>query len=305
MIRGIKITASDTAPMPPEEVDFSITIDFEKGTSNPKRIFDAASAIIEGLERFDRAAAISIDAGIDPVMVLEDVERGSLKILLRNLLKSVDDDALKDLEWKKQVGKYLVRAKYIALEWLDEDRADVKISDLREGLQKIASETDVRYLPDYSFADGDKLVSALEKIQDAKRILRPSEKIIFETDEMSYSLNTSSTWSPTEVSGEETTTRDSYGRAERIYTIRKPDYLGNTMWQFRHGKASVSAPVLDEEWIGRFRSGNVVIKPGDAIRCEIKEIYTYDKNGELIDQKIEIVRVLEVIPGWSQQELFD
>ena len=46
-------------------------------------------------------------------MVLEEIETGSIKIWLGNQLNRVDDDALKKLDWKPLVGKYLVRAKYV------------------------------------------------------------------------------------------------------------------------------------------------------------------------------------------------
>jgi hypothetical protein len=53
------------------------------------------------------------------------------------------------LDWKKQIGKYLVRAKYLALKWLDSEDGPPKLEDLREQLRQIAIETDVRHLPDY------------------------------------------------------------------------------------------------------------------------------------------------------------
>ncbi|WP_373504271.1 hypothetical protein [Aestuariivirga sp.] len=106
--------------MPPEDADLCLTIDFKKGEGNPRRVFDAASLMIEGFERIDALTIGSIDSEIEPLLVLEDVEAGSIKIWLKNVLKATDDQALKEMDWKPAVGKYLVRAKYIALKWLDE-----------------------------------------------------------------------------------------------------------------------------------------------------------------------------------------
>lgn len=39
--------------MPPEDADFSFTIDFKKGAGDPRRVFDAASELIAGFEALD------------------------------------------------------------------------------------------------------------------------------------------------------------------------------------------------------------------------------------------------------------
>jgi hypothetical protein len=66
--------------------------------------------------------------------------------------------------------------------------------------------------------------------------------------------------------------------------------------------AGASAPILDEEWLERFRQRKVVLLPGDALRCRIKFTYIYDEKGELIGQRMEIEKVLEVIQGPGEQK---
>jgi len=80
-----------------------------------------------------------------------------------------------------------------------------------------------------------------------------------------------------------------------ILTVRKPDMIGNTMWQFRHGKVDVSAPIKDEDWLTRYHGRKIDIRPGDAMRCWVRFIYSYDANGRLKGQDIEIERVYEII----------
>ena len=69
-------------------------------------------------------------------MVLEDVEASSLRVFLKNTLSRVDDEALKTLDWKPVVGRYLVKAKYLALEFLDGKVpvGDHSLSYLKEGI---------------------------------------------------------------------------------------------------------------------------------------------------------------------------
>jgi hypothetical protein len=80
MSNGLYFRLSGEPPMPPANADFSFRIVFERGHGNPRRIFDAASELIDGFEDLDRAMAGSIGAKIKPLMVLEDIEAGSIRV---------------------------------------------------------------------------------------------------------------------------------------------------------------------------------------------------------------------------------
>jgi len=93
--------------MPPPDADFAFTINFRRSAGNPRRIFDAASALIDAFEVLDKALVESVDVTISPLMVLEDIESGSIKVWLKNILTRADDEALKTGDWKMLVGHYL------------------------------------------------------------------------------------------------------------------------------------------------------------------------------------------------------
>ena len=155
------VTITDKEP-PIPEADFAFYIDFAKGEGSPSRVFSATHDFIQACERLDRELVASIDSSIQTVMVLEDIEAGSIKTWLRNTLKSTDDQALKELNWKPAVGKYLVRAKYMVLQWIDNDTTPRSLPDLRKNIQKLAKETDVRYIPDYSPPPAEALLRAVK-----------------------------------------------------------------------------------------------------------------------------------------------
>jgi hypothetical protein len=288
--------------MPPPDADFGIKIDFKKGEGNPRRVFDAASLLIEGFERLDGTVIEAIDSKIEPVLVLEDVEAGSIRIWLRNVLTAFDDEALKKLDWKPQVGKYLVRTKYAALRWLDSgDQSNPpQLRSLADELRQIARETDVRHLPDYAPVHEGRLLSALDKVQDAKKQLSHGDKLYIEADEKTYEVDLSRDWSPT-AAITPNAERETHSHGEMIITVRKPDMIGNTMWQFRHGKVNVTAPIKDDDWLTRYHGRHIDIRPGDALRCWVRFSYTYDATGRLKGQTIEIEKVYEIIPGPAGQ----
>lgn len=290
------------------EADFGIEINFRKGIGNPRRVFDAASTLLDGFEQLDRALVDSIDRNIQSSFVLEDIEAGSVRVWVRNALMRTDDEALKSLDWKQQVGKYLVRAKYIVLEFLDSDEGTTgtrSIKNLREDLRRLAAETDTRHLPDYPAANEGRLISALDRVQSAKRPLIPGDHLIIETDEKRYEVNLAKTWTPsTELTPEDT--RETQSEGEVILTIRKPDFIRDTMWSFQHGITNISAPILDEKWLAEFHARHVLILPGDALRARVRYIHTYDSKGSLLDTKVEVFEVIEVIKGAGiQSEMFE
>jgi len=112
-------------------------------------------------------------------MVLEDIEAGSIKVWLRNVLQMVEDDALKTLEWKPIVGKYLVRAKYAVIRWIDQDATPKNLTELASELRAIAAETDVRHLPDYQAPSPTALLGAVRDFQAVKNQLVPGDRAIF------------------------------------------------------------------------------------------------------------------------------
>ncbi len=223
-------------------------------------------------------------------------------------MKATDDQALKDLDWKPAVGKYLVRAKYIALEWLDTgtDESPPKLENLIDGLKQIASETDVRHFPDYSPVHEGKLVAALEKFQDAKKQLIPGDSLVFiDTNEnKTYEVDISRRWSPVASIAPESA-RETTSHGELILTVRKPDMIGDTMWQFKHGKINLDSPINDNEWLQKYHDREIDIRPGDALRCYVKFIYCYSADGDLEGQRTEIEKVYEVIRSPRQSKGFD
>ena len=58
-----------------------------------------------------------------------------------------------------------------------------------------------------------------------------------------------------------------------VLTVRKPDLLRDTMWQFVHGKSNISAALRDEAWLDAYRRRAFAILPGDALKCTVHAVY--------------------------------
>jgi hypothetical protein len=182
--------------------EFAFVIRFARGQGDPRRIFDAASMLIEGFEELDDTIAQSVDGTLRTTTVLQDVQSGSLRVILRTILENIDDTGLKEGEWKKAIGPALVKGKHLAIEALNrkEEEAPKAIEDLRNELDRIVEQTDVKILPAYAPIHEGKLVSSLDKLQDGKRTLGPKDELIIETDDgKTYKVDLSQIWDPIDV----------------------------------------------------------------------------------------------------------
>lgn len=296
-----KLTVTDNPPSAPDDADFAIVIDFRKGEDSPTRVFSAATELIRSFEELDHVLARSVDSSIKPVMILEDVEVGSLKVWLKNALRSTDDQALKDLDWRPAVGKYLVRAKYVVLRWLDNDDAPRSLQDLRREIRDLASETDVRRLPDYAPPDPSGLINIAKQIQDAKKMLGPNDRVFFEGSEGRVEVDLSVDIDPDELAELATKETIMLPPAEMILAVKKPDYLGNSKWDLRHGKRSISVRMEDADFLASFQGRKQDVRPGDALRCKVTVEMRYGYDNELISETYAVTKVIEVLEDMNDQ----
>lgn len=296
-----RVTATDKAPDAPDDADFAVIVDFKKGEDSPTRVFSAAAELIRSFEGLDRVLTKSVDTSITPVMVLEDVEVGSLKIWLKNTLRSTDDQALKDLDWRPAVGKYLVRAKYVVLRWIDQDDAPRDLQALRREIRDLASETDVRRLPDYAPPDPAGLIEVAKQLQEAKKLLGPDDRIFFEGAEGRIEVDLTVDIDPEQLADLATKETIQMPPAEMILAVKKPDYLGNSKWDLRHGKRSISVRMDDDKFLADFQGRKKDVRPGDALRCIVIVEMRYGYDNELISETYSVQKVIEILEDLNDQ----
>lgn len=299
-----EITVTDKKPSPPD-ADFAFYIDYKRDTGSASRVFAATHDFIKTCERLDKELLQSIDSNIETVMVLEDIEAASLKTWLKNALTATDDQALKDLDWRPAVGKYLVRAKYAVLRWVDDDKAPTDLVALGREIKKIASETDVKHLPDYTAPSPESLIKAMKDFQGVKDHFIEGDVVKVITPDQTHEFNLSMRWdleTLEELAVKETIT---FPPAPMILAVKKPDYLGESKWELRHGKRNIQAKIEHTEWLKRFQGREEDVRPGDALKCNVKIEHLYGHDNELITERYTVTEIIEVLTNqFDQTELF-
>ena len=285
--------------------DFLLTIEFPPHVKNPQRIFAAASSCIAALQACDNMLLKSFPTNIRPVFLLEEVETGSIKIWLKQALEAIDDDALKSLDWKPAVGKYLVRGKYYLIKALEGKKTlptRDELSNISTSIHTLAQETDALKLPAYSRVNEVDIAEHMKIISEALSNLKNGESLSYIGDDGCAVIDSGLTITDEDINNL-LVERTIENTNELFLMVRKPDFLGETKWDFRFNRRTLSAPIVDRKWLSRFQSGEIDIRPGDALHVIMKETVSYDIRGEVVSEEHEIIQVKGVHREKEQHSL--
>lgn len=262
--------------------------------------------MIRALQELDHTLCASVDSHIEPVMLLEDIEAGSIKAWLANQLKRVDDEGLKTLDWKPIVGRYLVRAKYAFIRWSNKEGPDGGLLGLAREIRTIAQETDVKHLPDYAPPSVQDLANSAKKIDQAKDFLLAGDGISLESpDEGKVGFNLSVRWTQEELEQFAVKEITKFENMPMTLIVKRPDYLGQSKWDFRFGKKPISAKIEDRTWLDAFQSRRIDVRPGDALKCRVTIEHKYGYDNELIAEEHTVTKVDGVAENQLSQTNLD
>ena len=282
----------------PPTADFGLEIKFGTDSTDPSRVFRCMLNLIGAFEFLDRQLVRTVDVKIEPVLLLEDIATGSIRTWLRTALEATDDSGLKDGDWKKVVGNYLYRAKYFLINKLEgttEISNRKQITDIEGGLFQMAQETNVLRIPAYApmptpaLLETIRLVnnglSQLDKSHDRAKLLTPGGDVDF---------NLKLSFVPEKVA--DLLIKESIvNRTEMILKLRKPDFLGESRWEFRWEDHYMEAGIGDENWLRQFRERKFDIRPGDALKVWIESTVNYGFDGEVISKSYTVLEVVDVV----------
>jgi hypothetical protein len=115
------------------------------------------------------------------------------------------------------------------------------------------------------------------------------------------SFDLSVSWAPDELIALATKETTKFEDMPMNLIVKRPDYLGTSKWDFRHGKVPISASIADSEWLHQFQSRAVDVRPGDALRCLVSIERSYGFDNELIAETHTITKVNGVLQNEIKQ----
>ncbi len=276
---------------------FLVTFNFEKNIRDPQRILATASSYIEALQNCDKMLLKSFHSELSTVLIIDNIEFGSFKIWLQQLIENIDNEALYELDPKKLIGKFLVKGKYLLLRALGKNNALPSKEELSQTANQIhasAQETGVLTMPAYSRIPEIEIAQNMKMLAEALSKLKEKESASFSSSEGNVQIAPGIAITDRQIT-ELLASRTIENESEIILKVRKPDFLGETGWVFLFDKRNLSATIKDKEWLEQFHSGELDIRPGDALRVRLKETTQYDDSGNVIADDRAIVKVIEII----------
>lgn len=300
----------ESQPMPPTlaeapESAFAITVDFVRGKGDPSRPFRTMVDLVEAFARFDRDLLKSIDVTIEPVLLLENVESGSIKSWFISLLRSSDDSALKSGDWKRVVGEYAVKGKYALIKMLEgaQSITDPNLLDaIQAELLLEAKRTDIRGLSGYVPMSRTRLAAHIVDLTASLGYLDEQDSATFESRaERPIPFNRMLRINESEMT-QLLAVRTLTNVSELILKVKKPNYLGSSMWEFHYDGHSIEARIQDANWLEKFHNGGAGLLPRGALRASVRVEVSYDDQSESLPPKYTILEVLEVIPPPPHRE---
>lgn len=255
--------------------------------------------LIEALHATDRDFASVLGVEIRPTLILERVEAGSIRAILRTIINGLPDESLQHLDWKPLVGQYLVRAKQRMLAWLA-DNPSIRTREDLSGLQKAVIADVPGFEPGQLFlpspVPAERLLSDVKRISEAMEQLSSADQVSFEAAGTSTPISPDVRISSEQIEvllTQESRTSD----VELILLVKRPDYLGRSRWEFRHEDHVLEAKIVDDDWLERFRDGVVVLRPGDALRARVRSEVHIGFEGQIVGARHTVLEVLEVVRG--------
>lgn len=293
----------------PEEDFFEITIDFEKGTGDPARVFKTMTGLIESTQEIDQHLANSISTKVVTSLVLQDIQAGSIKAKLKTVIEHIPDEAIKSFDAKKLIGHFLFKAKHKIIDWCsenDEIENQNKIIQLDNDIKTLAENTGVLQFPSYALIGTNFLLLDINNITKALNNLVEEDKAILLSPEgtSNYNMNLKIT---DQIVLDLITKETIVSESERILKVKKPDYLGYSKWVFKYSGHLIDVKILHEDWLVKFQKRDFSINPGDSLRVILREEISYGTNNEVVNSKYSIVKVLNIIPmqNYDQGNLFN
>jgi hypothetical protein len=280
--------------------EYEIKLDFISGDNDPEKLFIATANAIKYFKTIDNMLAKTLSKNNTISTSLISVEHGSLRSYIRTKIEGNDDELqpvveIQDIE--ERIQNYLHQGRKKITQGLLEFKESEDIKELVTAIETVAKSTGVNEEPFYALPSEHEIMEVLDSAEQATETLDENTRIYYRfQDDLPVEL-------PKRLQIEKTLFQEEEGRktvdSERllILKVKKPDFLGDSRWEMKHGRNTIICKIEDKEWITKFKNKKILVFPGDSLECNVKIIEEYDPKGNLIKSDYQITEVLNVIQG--------
>lgn len=273
--------------------NYEIKIDFNNYVTDPQRIFQSMADLISDFKELDSILTESFPVVSNIEIQLEAIEVGSIKARLKTVLELIPDEALKELNWRLIIGSYLVKAKHIILGEMSETNTINSKETIENIKQKVAelSNEQVGYKATLS---SKKLLENISKMSNTLKNLNDNESAFYISSSGAVVLNKQFNLTFSQIEDLLVSDIEAFETNVKMQ-IKKPDYTGSSKWDFHLSGQIVSVKVKDHEWLGKFKSGQIVLRPGDGVEALIRVERRIDQVGLVLSESFELLKVKRIL----------
>lgn len=287
----------------------SIKVEYLPERENPQDILQSAAQAIIALNNIEETIAKSIGNNISTKLVLQDFEKGSLVVKVMRFFEEPESQLLGENTDSESNSKFVEESRDLAIKKISEGKKKItslEINEIINGIDELAKNHGVNKSIQYVSLNPIEIANGLNELTKATKPLEKNEIISIRNEEKE-DINEIYHKIPNDISIDldeiEKSITDEVieNTIDSILTIKKPDFLGESQWSFKKGKEQLLAKITDYEWYEKFKSGQLIITPGDALSVKVHEITHYDKFGRVISLKRDIIKVISIIHKESKR----
>lgn len=285
---------------------YELVINFDINKDSPQSAFKTLSEMIESFQYIDNVLLSPLAIEIESTILLDNISIGSLRSrfknvicsdVVRNGLMSIDDDLISDISINRIIGFFLVKGKYLLIDFIDKNRNNYtnnNLIELSKTITQIADEYKITQIPGYHPIDQKSILESTQKITHARSIMTATDTVEFITSE--GSLYIPKLAEIEESQWDELLSSDhKYSHTILILKVKKADFIGESMWEFKYEDNTYPMKIYDHDWLDKYHKGEYDLRPGDSVRAEVDITTVYDLNGEVSKIHYTITKITEII----------
>lgn len=290
------------------ELTFEVNLLFRE-EKNAIEAFNQILRFYEVLNDFDRLLTRNISQDIIPEYFLQDVEYGSIKTKLVQILKGIPDELLKDLQLRKIIGYFLVKLKYKLIKLLSDEKeiaSKEQVQRLTDEVNNEIKEIGNNYTIIVTQVNNYFILNAIDDLAKEVNNLKDKELLEYKSSAGNTFIQKGIVVNKPKILSE-LGQRQIVNETREILKLKKVDLLSDeSRWDFLQGKKLIKAKMLDKTWLDSFHQREVSIKPEDALLVTLRTTHTYTPNFDDKKTECEIVEVHSVIsPEADNSQQFD
>lgn len=284
--------------------EYILKIDFPRNTENPSRIFLCLAELMIAFSDFDNVLLEQSGFIAKSHMILQNIESGSINTHLYNLIKSIDDKAIYNLKWQEIIGSFLLKTKYCILEYLAKNDKFSSFGDLQiltNRIDEIMPPASAIFIP--TKTNPLTIIRGIKEFQSSLTKLSKTDRAFLLASDKKVEIN-KDFYLPDNIEKEFFTKEVVFNTSDMVLQVKKPDYLGESQWQFRvKDLPFFYAKITDKQWLDDFHKRKIDLRPGDSIEAKVIEEISLSHENVILEQKYEIKKVYSVIQNIAEKQM--